>query len=189
MGRHWTKSSATSSMMLIEPSVLRMVHSGLQTIQDLEWHDGDDAVTARNDKFEWSNASNHKLPCRSGMVNSWNLLCFEGVPEVYHGWSSNRDKRRRCSRQVSQGPMSLVVNLSISNSWSRILFWNWDFLPRSTLTMCELTRSRTRLGLWFARLSNHRIYQESRGTVQQSHSGCTLVFSWNYVAELNIGWE
>jgi hypothetical protein len=40
-------------MMIIEPSVLRTIHSGPQTIQDLEWlYDDDDAVTARNDKLE-----------------------------------------------------------------------------------------------------------------------------------------
>ncbi|KAI9778985.1 MAG: hypothetical protein M1839_007796 [Geoglossum umbratile] len=47
--------------------------------QDLEWYDPDAAITSggtlnlRLDKF-----SNHNLNFRSGMLNSWNQICFSG---------------------------------------------------------------------------------------------------------------
>lgn len=47
--------------------------------QDLEWYDPD-AVTTRNGVLEirFDSFPNHELKYRSGMVQSWNKLCFSG---------------------------------------------------------------------------------------------------------------
>jgi hypothetical protein len=62
----------------------------------------------------WSelDASKHTSVYSSEMLNGWKQLRFErGVLEVYHGWSSNRDKRQRC-----YSPSLSRTTLGISNS-------------------------------------------------------------------------